>query len=77
MVVCTLAHEHLEAAVPGSEGLKEIPDLLLAHRFRKIILSLVETVGGYIRIEVVQRADPYPVKHHADIFLRLGKIAEL
>ena len=76
MVIRALAHEDLEAYVGSGEFLEEVADLLLAHGGREVVLALVNEIRGNVGVEVVERADAYPLEHHADIFLCLRKIAE-
>lgn len=76
MVIGPLANEASEPGIPGCQVLEIIAYLLFAERRRKVIFSLEHEVSGHIRIEVVQRGDPDPFEHHANIFPGMREIAE-
>ena len=74
MVIRALPHEHLQRGILGRESLEEITDLLLAHSVRQVVVSLVDEIRRYIRIEVVKTVDPYPLKHLANIILSMWEV---
>ena len=76
MVVCALSDEDLEPAVLRGKPREMVAHLLLAHRGGQVVFTFVDIVRRNIRIEVVQRTDPYSFEHAGYILLRMGEIAE-
>ena len=76
MVIRSLPGKHLELNVLSIKALEEVPDLLLRHGVRKVILTLVDVILGHIGVEVVHRTDPDPLQHDTDVILSVREILE-
>ena len=76
VVVSALSDEYLEFGIHRSELFEVVTHLLLAHSRRKVVFALKNEVRRDVGEQVIKAVDTYSLEHRADIFLRVGEIAQ-